>query len=356
MTYNFTKNPKAVFDGGFTLSFWMKIDTSKTTVTGNRDEFRIVFYRGSGSYKTLDTVVARADFTSGDWVHISKTINWNGSFNNGSSMHTDSATETYTMEIRAFEGNGKVADATSSDSFAYWIDDFSIVPINYVKTKSGFSSLSITGDAVVSDNIGVTAVWDGGAGDKTEGNSIVRILKETAAGSDKFVVVKEFFGSDKSQMVFTIPEGYEGLKIKIEALPVATDGTKGAYTYSEATLVVGWKEVSMELSSFNQGEVRADIEMINRNKNGKNINAVLAIVMYDDKNEIIRYAEKNVSCVNTYSDVPNTDYLEMTATEQELPKVSYVCAYLWDSGENSSADFLNTLMYELAPMEMVQNN
>lgn len=360
LTYNFTKNPKVVFDGGFTLSFWMKIDTSKTTITGNRDEFRIVFYRGSGSYKTLDIVVPRSDFTSGNWVQVTKTINWNGSFNNGSNMHTDAEGETYTMEIRAFEGNGKVSDATSSNSFAYWIDDFSIVPKNYVKTKPGFSSLSITGDAVVSDNIGISAAWDGGAGNKTEGNSIVRILKETSEGSDKFVVVKEFFGSDKSQMVYAIPEDFEGLKIKIEALPVATDGTIGAYTYSEAAFVVGWKEVSMALSSFNQGTVRADIEMINRNKNGKTLNAVLAIVMYDEKNEIIRYVEKPVSCANTTtdagSDIPYTDYITMTATEQELPKVSYACAYLWDSGENNNADFLNTLMQELAPMKMVENN
>ena len=360
MTYDFTSNPKLLFDGGFTLSFWMKIDTSQTTITGNRDEFRIVIYRDSGGYKTLDIVVPRADFATGNWVNVTKTINWDGSFSNGSNMQTDGASETYSLEIRAFEGNGKVVDSTSSDNFVYWLDDFSIAPKNYVNSKPALNGLSITGNVVEGNEIGISASWDGGSESKTEGNSIVRILKETVAASGKFVTVKEFIGSDKSQMIYEIPDSFEGLKIKIEAIPVASDGTIGSYSYSESVSVLKGTEYTMELTAFDQGTVTANITMLNRNKDGNQVNAVLAIVMYDEKNEIIRYVEKPVSCANTSSntgsDVPQTDYLTMSATTQELPKVSYACAYLWDTGEDNNVNFLNTLMYELAPMKIVENN
>ena len=137
--------------------------------------------------------------------------------------------------------------------------------------------------------------------------------------------------------------------LTFEVVPVDSEdvlGVKKVYTYAA---VVG-QDAKLNISFAADGSAKAEVMIDNQRFDGSDINAVLIVVMLNDKNGIIRYDEKKIECVNGAKvDETNggTLTVETDNADPALSKVTKAAAFLWYCKDNTAFSFTNTTLEEL---------
>ena len=147
-----------------------------------------------------------------------------------------------------------------------------------------------------------------------------------------------------------IPENAQGKNLYIEILPISSAKTAGEPVVVD---VLPETEYVFTLGEFSsEGDITANISVVNNNSEGPNVNALLIVVLYDRDNGIIKYDTKHVSCV---SGGTADDSLTVTGVVEDsnLPPVVKAKAFLWSVDENArDVDIFNTQMQSLASVQV----
>lgn len=354
---------------GFKLSFSMKVseETVVSTTTGNTITF--VFYSSKTPSRSTATFNIEVDnlkgkLASGDWVDITLDVpTWTPTWGYGESAKT---LDFIYVRIPSTSGGNHFVDVGNACNF--WVDDFRMEP--NASADAAKPSASVTAsltNVAEGHEVSLGYTFSGGTESLTEGNSIVRVLRETAVASGKFTPIAEYFKADypDSDAKFLIPDGYEGLKIKVEVLPVAADGTVGEYAYATSAAIGKGTEIAIvdiNTSAFASTKtVTADYSVLNHKQDGTAINGVLVAIMYDGY-EIVDYDFIDFACALKADNTAVEDTITLTAGSGELTPdataisgIDSVKFFLWerDPSLDASAEskIFTVTMTELAGME-----
>jgi len=228
----------------------------------------------------------------------------------------------------------KTAD---NSNLVIYFDDFTVETAEPTFPTS--ANLEMTGDFVAGEKVTFnhtyTATEEG-----AQDNSIVRFIcvlnGETAS-----------LGSCRIGEEFTVPAVPKGGLLSFEVVPVDSGvlGVKIPYSYAS---VVG-QYATLSLSDFTaDGSVTATVMVENRKEDGTDMNAVLIVVLLNEKGGIVKYDELPMPCVN---DDEVTDSLTITA--DDISKVSKASAFLWYCADGETASFTNSTLVELVEDESV---
>ena len=220
--------------------------------------------------------------------------------------------------------------ADGTDMVIYF-DDFAVETAEAAfPTSAGlrFNGSFVAGEEVTFYHT-YTATEDG-----AEDKSIVRFLS-TVDG------VTGSLGSCLMGTKFIVPEVPEDAELSFEVVPVDSGilGVKIPYSYAS---VVG-QYATLSISDFAaDGSVTASAMVENRRFDLTDINAVLIVVMYNEKGGIVKYEQVPVACVN--DDEETVTHVLTAPTGVEVKKAS---AFLWYCKDASEHSFTNTTMVEL---------
>lgn len=359
-----------LFSGKIRVSFWFKIDPSVGALlpTSNLSTFHPRFYVGGKELQAntyTKTGWDNAALNRGEWVFIEMTSNANGSF----AGYNLQSTDTIKLQFR-FNGVSNSANRgwTNTNCIAFAIDDFKIEKVvdSYNSTNTyaypWADNLAVSGYAIEGSELSLSYNYGTNDQAKTEGTSHIRVLRETAAGSNKFAVIKEFTGNASQSFNYTLTNDWVGKKLKMEVTPVAIDGTYGA-TYST---VVGPIAKSFEASSSIGAftpihdavtdtytySITGTSSIINNKADGSALNAVLIVVLKDTEGEIVKWSQEPVTVANTAATAATAtataDTCTVTASAAEYARAVKAECYIWNCGDNTSPTIFNTDMSELA--------
>ena len=309
---------------------------------------------------------------TGEWMYVSAEIEWDGIFTaGGSNINSLADSEVFYFDFFFFSSGTWVPDGldrivSNGDYFAYAIDNFRIEKVIEGEREPMPASCipNVSGNLIEGHDMAVSYTWDSGETDKTEGNSIVRVLKENVAGSNQYVAIKEYTGASNTQMIMEIPKNSAGTKLKIEILPIASDGTVMPYSYSEEIgPVIKGTECKLEPIKYNSEThtFTANASILNHEKTGDSINAVLVLITYTGRHEIIDFEFEPITCENT-SNTATADEIataydtSITATEAQMTSQEGFCvkAFLWET--KTPPGVFNLTMKELAKLQKWEQN
>lgn len=370
--YKFTENPKDLLNGKFKISFWFKLDSSVCQMnTSNIPDMKLRLRREVGSQNVRWDIpfdVTKAN--TGEWMFISAEIEWDGIFTaGGSNINNISDSEIFYFDFFFFSSGTWVPDqlariVASGDYFAYAIDDFRIEKVIEGEREPIPASCvpSVSGNVIEGHDISISYTWNSGETNKTDGNSIVRVLKENEVNSNQYVVIKDFSNNGSEPMTMEIPKNSAGTKLKVEILPIASDGTVMPYSYSEEIgPIIKGTECKLEPITYNSATrtFTTDASILNHDKSGEAINAVLVLITYTNRHEIIDFEFQPITCANTSDTASATEVaavynVSITATETQMTSQEgfYVKAFLWET--NTPPGVFNLTMKELAKLQMWQ--
>ena len=161
-------------------------------------------------------------------------------------------------------------------------------------------------------------------------------------------------GSCKLGDTFTVPVVPQDATLTFEVFPVDSEGVLGVkeeYSYAE---VVG-QYAKLNLSFKADGSAKAEVTVENKRFDNSDINAVLIVVMLNDKNGIIDYEEKAIKCVHgaTISGTDGALTVPTDNADPALSKVTKAAAFLWYCKDNTALSFTNTTLEELVQDKIV---
>jgi len=145
-----------------------------------------------------------------------------------------------------------------------------------------------------------------------------------------------------------VPQGLQGKDLYIDILPMSSEkGIGDTVTVN----VLPEYEYDFSLGDFSpEGDITANISIVSNNTNSSEIKALLAVVLYDSDNGIIKYSTKPVTCT-----AGGTADESLTVTgvveDVKLPPVVKAKAYLWAVDDIESANVFNTNMLPLVPAQ-----
>lgn len=364
-----------LFSGKIRVSFWFKIDPTVGTLlpASNLSTFHPRFYvkSGSGANKELQantytkTGWDNAALNRGEWVFIEMTSNADGKF----AGYTLQSADDIGLQFR-FNGVSNTANRgwTNTNCISYTIDDFKIEKVvdayNSTTTYAypWAENLAITGSVIEDSTVTLSYDYGNNVPENAEGTSYIRVLRETAAGSNKFAVIKEFTGNASESFDYTITQDWVGKKLKMEVVPVDANEMYGASYTKVIGPVAKAFEASSQIGEFTPihdavtdtytYSITGTTSIINNKADGSNLYAILIVALMDAENEIVKWQSHAVVVENTSSAAATatatTGNCSVTVTAAEYEKTARAECYLWDCGFETLPTVYNTNMKELA--------
>ncbi len=320
-------------DANYKISFWVKgvglseekpfalvLDRSVPKSGGDQESYIV-------PDKTYVTGF-REQNTNGDFGTWSLTNEWQyfscivpNSFPLKEGLNAANADTIPRLPFMYFDVDGNKAGTT------YLLDDIEIAEYEGEETEdSGYRYPYLTRVAFAG-NIYETGVMQarytfGSLCGATDGGSQLRMYEITDNGE---ILVATALGKS-----ITIPEGLGGKKIRIEAVPVDTNGRMGKN--QSAIYTVGYaKETTAEISEWNAlGDITASVSIISRGTSAKAEPVIVVLATYDEQNKMVSYETKKVS-------LSESGNLSETITFRTSEHAKTAKLYTWSGNELSTA-------------------